>query len=208
MIVSILATGRFILVEAMPGIIEARGRDLSAKSVSFLREILFAEDALRRGAMLDPDRDGIGSGGLLGELSGTAPVRGRAPLAVAPLLPRHAPKTPTRTGPALSQDGYLYIVCLPTGPSTFSAEPSASFDDELAERRFLAYAWPESDKGIVKSVFVLDEHERILEDKNETFRVFGPSRSPSCEDVLSPPSMGLYKPWRGKKPRASLPGDK
>lgn len=206
--IAVLATGRFVMLEAMPGIIEARGRDLSAKSVSFLREILFAEDAMRRNAMIDPDHDGIGSAGLLGELAGTSPARGGAPLAVAPLLPRHAPKTPTRTGPALSSDGYLYLVCLPTGPATFSAESQERFDDEIAERRFLAYAWPESNSGIVRSVYMLDEHENILEDPNVDFRIFGPARSPRCDDALNPETSRGYRPWRGKKPRDSLSGDK
>lgn len=211
---SVLASAgtiRFVLVEAMPGIIEARGRDSSAKAVSLLREILFAENAARRNAMIDPDGDGIGSAGLLGELTGAVPARGRSVLPVPPLSPRLAPRVATRSGPATENDGYLFLVCVPTKGGALSAEPSSTFDDEAAERRFVAYAWPATDSGPASSVFQLDEHEGILEDPNRTeggLRLVGPARSPACDDALAPPTRERYVPWRGKKPRESLPGDR
>lgn len=211
---SVLASAgtiRFVLVEAMPGIIEARGRDSSAKAVSLLREILFAEDAARRNGMIDPDGDRVGSAGLLGELTGASPARGGAALPVPPLSPRLAPRVATRSGPATENDGYLFLVCVPTKEGALSAEPSAAFDDESAERRFVAYAWPATDRGPATSAFSLDEHERILEDKNQTpegLRLVGAARSPACDDALAPETRERYVAWRGKKPRVSLPGDR
>ena len=105
---------RFILQEALPGIIEARGRASSSKAVSLLREVLFAQDAARRYAMIDPDGDGVGSAGLLGELTAAAGVRGTQKLlSTPPLASRYRPTTPTRSGPAMEADGYLFLICLP-----------------------------------------------------------------------------------------------
>ena len=53
----------------------------------------------------------------------------------------------------------------------------------------------------------MDEHERILESDNRLgseLRLVGPSASPECKDALSHPE--LWRPWRGKKPRTTLPG--
>src|SRR5690606_25913996 len=59
LVVATAGMGRFVWQEALPGIAEARGRASGKKAVSLLREILFAQDALRRLAMIDPDGDGI-----------------------------------------------------------------------------------------------------------------------------------------------------
>jgi hypothetical protein len=76
---------RFILHEALPGIIEAHGRASGGRAVSFLREISFAQDAMRRYAFIDPDRDGIGSAGSLAELTGASSSRVPSGLKEPPL---------------------------------------------------------------------------------------------------------------------------
>lgn len=198
---------RFVTGDALSGIIEARGRATSARAVSLLREILFAEDAARRYAMIDPDGDGIGSAGLLGELTGSQPARGRITLAHPPLAPRLTPHVITPSGPALAADGYLYLVCLPGVGGSWVTRPDGAIDDERAERRWVAYAWPESSDGPHVEVYFIDEHERILTFDNVGpggARVLGgPERAPACNLALE---NDRFVPWKGKKPRTDLPG--
>jgi hypothetical protein len=204
---SVGAMARFVLSDALAGIVEARGRDSSARAVSILREILFAEDAMRRYGFIDPDGDGVGSAGRLGELSGVHGARGGKPLSTPPLAPRLAPGISTRSGPALEQGGYYFVVCVPGPAGSWATDPSDPVDEEAAERRFVAYAWPSASGAPHSTAFFMDEHERILESDNRLgseLRLVGPSASPECEDAQSHPE--LWRPWRGKKPRTTLPG--
>lgn len=202
---------RFILEEAMQGIIEARGRDSSNKAVSFLREILFAQDATRRYAWIDPDGDQVGSAALLVELAGGTTKRLRAAPQSPPLAPRHAPRVGTETGPVLDVSGYLYVICLPGIDGKWTARPNDPIDEELAERRWIAYAWPAQADLPQQATFFIDEHERILQSDNRKpdggLRLVGRHRAPTCEDALGPGRVN-YHPWKDKKPRATLPGDK
>lgn len=208
-LLSFVGLYRFVTGDALEGIIEARGRATSARAVSLLREILFAEDAARRYAMIDPDGDGVGSAGLLGELTGAEPARGRITLATPPLAPRLAPHVITPRGPALASDGYLFLVCLPAAGGGWVTRPDGAIDEELAERRWVAYAWPESSKGPHVEAYFIDEHERILTFANtgpDGARILGgPEHAPACDLALGD---ARFVPWKGKKPRAELPGDR
>ena len=204
---SVGAMARFVLSDALAGIVEARGRDSSARAVSILREILFAEDAMRRYAFIDPDGDRVGSAGLLGELTGAHGTRGGRPLSTPPLAPRLMPGVSTRSGPALDHGGYYFVVCLPGPGGSWSTHPDDPVDDEAAEHRFVAYAWPNAAGAPHSTAFFMDEHERILESDNKLetgLRLVGAGHSPDCADALESPQ--LWRPWRGKKPREGLPG--
>lgn len=207
------ATGfvRFLMTEAMPGIVQGGTIASNAAAVSRLREILFGQDALRQQAFIDPDGDKVGSAGFLGELTGATPLRSGAPLA-QPVLERYPGLVETALGPAMEIAGYYYIVCLPTPGGGFTARPGDPVDDEAAERRFVAYAWPATaDRGLVDSYFI-DEHERILfardgAPKGSRQRL-GAEHPPACDDALSPSSRERWQVWRGKRPRTTLPGDR
>lgn len=211
MIAAVLGMGRFVWQEALPGIAEARGRASGKKAVSLMREILFAQDALRRHGMIDPDSDGIGSAGRLGELSGSDPARGQELLEAPPLALRFSPRVATDAGPATEQDGHYIIICLPGTEQEWVTHPGAAVDEEKAERRWLAYAWPAQEGLAHTSAYFIDEHERILESDNrhaEGLRLVGASKAPDCNDALSSATSTHWKPWRGKEARKGLPGDK
>jgi hypothetical protein len=202
---------RFLIVEAMPGIVEAGTRATEDTAVSKLREILFAEDSMRRRADVDPDHDGIGSAGLLDELTGRVALRGVHRLE-PPILERYPLPLETALGPAVPMGGYLFIICLPTPGGGWTARPASEVDEEAAERHFVAYAWPAADKRGLLDAFFIDEHERILfshsgEPEGHRSRL-GLERPPTCDDALAPKTREAWQAWKGKRPRTTLPGDR
>ena len=204
-----VGTFRFLVLEAVPGMVEGGTTATEQRVVSRLREILFAEDAWRKNAYYDPDADRVGSAGLLGELSAEFGVRSGN--RVEPAILEGYPKlVETRLGPAAEMGGYLLIVCLPKVGGGYSAKPGDAIDDEASERHFYAYAWPaERGQGLTTAYF-LDEHERILladSQEAEPRRLIGIDAPPSCDDVSAPSTAGDWRVWRHKKPRLGLPFD-
>jgi hypothetical protein len=204
-----VGTFRFLVLEAVPGMVEGGTTATEQRVVSRLREILFAEDSWRKEAFYDPDGDHVGSAGFLGEL--TAEIGARGGKRVEPAVLESYPKlVDTRLGPAAEIGGYLILVCLPKAGGGFTADPRDTVDDERAERQFYAYAWP-AQRGIgLDFAYFLDEHERILlADSRETEprRLTGVDAPPSCDDVSTPSTRADWRVWRHKVPRATLPFD-
>jgi hypothetical protein len=191
---------RFVIEEAAPGIVQGGRAAVERKAVERLRELVIAEDAMRRLAPIDPDGDGIGSAALLAELCGKAPLRTGQALdppavtcrALAPL------------GSALADDSgaYVHVVCLPAAGGGWTAAVGTPVDDEQAERRFVAYAWPSPGSAFERAFFI-DEHERILEAVLPANR-----RDFQCDAALAPAAREQWQVWMGKQPRADLPGDR
>ncbi|HYQ31071.1 MAG TPA: hypothetical protein VER04_27745 [Polyangiaceae bacterium] len=205
-----VGTFRFLILEAVPGMVEGGTTATEQRVVSRLREILFAEDAWRKNAYYDPDGDRVGSAGLLGELTAEFGVRSGNRVE-PPVLEGYPKLVETRLGPAAEVGGYLVLVCLPKQGGGYGAKPDDVVDDEAAERHFYAYAWPaERGQGLTNAYFI-DEHERILRADSrelEPRRLIGVDAPPSCDDVSAPATAGDWRVWRHKKPRASLPFDK
>jgi hypothetical protein len=198
---------RFLIVEAIPGIVAGGNRFTEQRAISRLREMLFAEDLARRTAQHDPDGDKIGSALLLGELTGELPVRGKQPLPVA-LLESYPKQVQTELGPATEVGGYYVTICVPKVNGGFTARPADAVDEEAAERRFLAYAWPSGDAPGLESAVMLDEHENIWLAPAKPGVRWGHATPPPCDDAVAPETRGAWTPWRHKKPRSSLPGDR
>jgi hypothetical protein len=201
---------RFVVEEAVPGMVQGGQSATTRSAISRLREIVFAEDAMRRHAHVDPDRDGVGSAAWLGELSGTVGVRGGARLEPPILGLPHRPLVETRIGPAAESTGYLVIVCLPAVRGGWTARPLEPVDEERAERAYVAYAWPSSNTVGMRDAFFIDEHERILVSKNRDGsepRYAGPNFPPPCDAALAEQTKGDWTAWKGKAPRPDLPGD-
>jgi len=204
----------FLIADAIPKIVVGGEVALEQSALWRLREIVRAEDAMRAMPAVDPDRDGIGSAALVGELMGTLPLRGLRALDPPLLSRQYARLTETPLGPAAVANAYLLVVCLPSKSGGLTARPGDAIDEERAERRFVAYAWPmkaERVEGLGRAYFV-DEHERILVSKNRgadgQSLWAGPNHSPPCDAALVEPTRASFRVWRGKKPRESLPGDR
>lgn len=202
---SLVGLVRFIALEALPGIVQGGSRFTEQRAISRLREVLFAQDSARRLGSHDPDGDGVGSAPLLGELTGELPLRSGDKLP-APLLESFPPLRETALGPASEIGGYLILVCVPKLGGGFTATPGEAVDEERAERRFIAYAWPSGTAPGLESALSLDEHERILIAPSRPGLRFGYATPPSCADVVAPETRDAWKPWRNKQPRTTLPG--
>lgn len=207
--VALIAVVRFVVREAMPGIVGGGRQAVEQRAVSRLRDVLFAQDAMRRAPWIDPDGDGVGSAAFLGELCGESPRRGQPERPTPVLTCSELVATPL--GPAAQAAGYLYTVCLPTASGGWSAMPDASVDEERAERAFAAYAWP-APGAPFEHAFFIDEHETILSiDLRELFGARELSEVPeafglSCESAFGA-DRERFRPWRGKRPREGLPGE-
>lgn len=195
-----IGLARFVVVQAMPGIVRGGESAVQRRAVSRLRQLLVVQDSLRRNAWIDPDQDGVGSAALIGELCGGPPLRGqparRLPALSCPPL-RQGP-----FGPAARHGVFEITVCLPRWGGGWSAEPVADVDEERAERNFVAYAWPIPGARVGKA-FAIDQHENILEKSiTEAAAAAGPPLG--CRAAL----LGEgWSAWRGKRPRPTLPGD-
>jgi hypothetical protein len=200
-----VAVPLFLVRDAVPGLVQGGTGAASQRAVSRLREFLFAEDAARRAASYDPDGDGVGSALLLGELTGEIGMRHAARLA-PPLLEGY-PKVESLHGTeAVEIGGYWFMICVPAAGGGFTSDPNAALDDEAAERRFVAYAWPSGRAPGLERAYFIDEHERILSAPSDSELRFGAEHGPACDDALASATRDDWRPWRGKKPRATLPG--
>ncbi len=207
-LLSTVAMFRFVATEAIVGMTQGGNSATAGTAVSRLRDISFAQDVMRRKAWVDPDGDGIGSAALIDELSGRRPLRSGAK-PTPPLLESHFTHLEsTPLGPAANVGRYLFMVCLPRAGGGWTARPGEPVDEELAERRFIAYAWPAASGSGPDLAFAIDEHERILvleSAKRGQPRYASPNFPPACDASLT--AADSWKPWRGKRPRSTLPGD-
>lgn len=209
--ISGFALVRFVAQEAVPGIVGGGQRAVEQRAISRLRDLLFAQDAMRRAAWIDPDGDGVGSAAFLEELCGEPPLRGQPERATSVL--ECGPLVETPLGPAARDGAYLYTLCLPTRDGGWSARPDAAVDEERAERAFVAYAWPAPGTPF-RQVFFIDQHESILMfdplREDEPGRASSPAVSaqsgPACDAALGN-GRERWSAWRGKRPRSELPGD-
>ena len=200
---------RFVVEHAVAGIVSGGQTATSRRAIPRLRELVFAQDMMRKHAVIDPDGDGVGSAGLIGELAGTVALRNGS-MPKIPILDgewRELVETPL--GPAARAGGFLFLVCLPTSKG-WTARPGHEVDDEAAERHFVAYAWPDLAGPGVAEIYFVDEHERILIGRapdGASFPHVGPAHPPACDAGLNERKSLHWQVWKNKPPRAHLPGD-
>lgn len=205
---ALLGLLRFIVTVAVPSLVLAGNKAQAFNAVTRLREVLLAQDALRKQALIDPDGDRVGSAALVPELRGSSPLRSGQPLPVPLLNQTYSAIEETRLGPAALVSGYYVIVCLPRPGGGWTTRPGEPIDDEAAERRFVAYAWPGAAGHGPQQAFFIDEHHRILvRDNRADAEYAGPGFPPACDAALAPATAGEWQIWRGMQPRADLPGD-
>jgi hypothetical protein len=193
------AVVRFVIVEAMPGIVRGGREAVQQRIVSRLRDVYFAQTTLQRAAWIDPDADGAGSAALLAELCGERPLRGQAERAEPVLDCGVLVATPA--GAAAQSGPYSMVTCLPAAAGGWIAGlEGGAIDEDKAERHFFSFAWPAPASGFERWFFI-DEREAIL---TGTLAHRGEpldAHNPSCDVVWTATQSGTWAPWRGKKPR-------
>lgn len=203
---------RFVIAEAIPGVI-AGGRAAAEKhAVAYLRTIVAAEDYMRRSAHKDHDHDKVGSAASLAELGGRRPLTADNGSEEHPLY-LTADQWLAQSG-FVASGAYLYRVCLPAvGGGWFdpgAGEPAAHIDLERAEREYLVYGWPKTwSPGSPTAVYVSDAYEaiRVMGDVGPSGgspRYAGENASVPCDLATDNPN---FLPWNNKAPRERLPGD-
>lgn len=210
-ILSVAGFVRFVVAEAIPGVI-AGGRAAAEKhAVAYLRTIVAAQDYMRRSAHKDPDDDHVGSAGSLAELAGRRPL---APGQAADQNPLYITTDQWLPSSGFVASGaYIYRVCLPAvggGWVDPGAGEGAGVDAERAEREYLVYGWPKTwSPGSPTAVYVSDAYEaiRVLDDPaagaNAT-RYAGDMAPVPCDLAATDQR---FRPWNNKAPRATLPGE-
>jgi hypothetical protein len=199
---------RFVLVEAIPGVVAGGRTAIEKQAVSFLRTIVTAEDRARSLALWDPDADGVGSALSLRELAALVPLPDGRDAAPVPLALRPDELMDSALGPAVRHAGYLVALCLPVGESAWSAADPSSRNAERAERQYHLYAWPEAlGAGSPTTAYFVDQDERILmlPNTDTATRYVGSTRPPHCDAALGT-GAAAWQVWNKKQPRAALPG--
>jgi hypothetical protein len=205
-VAAVIGLGRFARGKAISGIVEAGQRATSKSAIWRLREVVIAEDGMRKTGRIDPDQDRIGSADFIAALAGQAAHRNGA-TGDPPLLNyRYRRIVETAAGPAADVGSHLLVVCMPTPDGRLTARPGDAVDDEAAERRFVAYAWPSDAAPDVSDVVYVDEHERILMLAVPEPPYRGIGAPPPCDAVERAPER--WQVWNDKKPRSVLPGDR
>lgn len=195
---------RFIRDDGMRGIVGGGRRAAESTAVGRLRELVIAQDVARKRAVLDPDGDGVGSALALSELVGGPRRLGTAPPAALVEPRRFSGRRATSAGDAFVAGAFLYLVCLPRVGGGFTTA-TTDVDDEAAERRWVAYAWPLDETSTMNDAFFVDEREAILVLRHTggaSPRYVG-GRAPRCAAALEDEG---WRAWRNKTPKTRLPG--
>jgi hypothetical protein len=203
-LISCLAFWRFVIEQAVPGVIAGGNAAASKHAISFARTLVTAEDQARELALFDPDHDGKGSALELAALAGLAPTRGGVQVQSGPLSLRPEQIRDTKNGPAVEEGGYLFMLCLPVASGKFVADPAPNtVDDEAAEQHYLLYGWPVSNSpGSPVQAVTVDADERISVTSPDGPRhYFGAEHGPDCD---ANPRDPVWTVWKGPRTSANL----
>jgi hypothetical protein len=174
---------RFVVEEAMPGIVQGGQRSAEDRAVSRLREILWAEQRALELRLGGTNPDGTARFAALDALLAQEP----------PILPRLAYTSTTVPNVKLA-GAYQYRV-----------------DVSEDGKHFWAYAWPELPGEVGNKAFVLTESDATCENNNAVSRYHGTTRAPpvGAGAVATPDDTGCglggdgqpWVRWKWKKVR-------
>lgn len=189
---------RFLVEVAAPNLVASGTKFTEEHAVSRLREVWFAQGLAREAKLVDRDGDGAGEFTSMDRL-----------LDASGAFLRQGVYKPA--GPGVWRvEGYDVAIYLP-GREGPVLDPAAS-DPDLAEQRWIAYAWPhERHEGVRQRVFFIDQDERICEADNAQ-GYFGPAlvpppfaaytqRSLEAATCMAGTDGATWRRWKRKKAR-------
>ncbi|HEX2736109.1 MAG TPA: hypothetical protein VHM70_31125 [Polyangiaceae bacterium] len=198
-LIACVAFVRFVLVQAIPGVIAGGKAAASKHAIAFARGLVVAQDHARETAANDPDHDGVGSALTLAALAGLAPLPDGKVLDKPPLAVRPDQVKDTPLGDAIEQGGYYFALCLPDQKGALvGAVDLAKVDAKAAEHRYLIYGWPVSNSaGSPVQALAVDADERIMVTSPDGPRLyFANEGAPHCESSSTEPGWSEWKAAR------------
>ncbi len=129
-----------------------------------LREIYFAEVAFKALKVVDEDHDGVGEYGSLGEMANQVPLRDDGTLLLSQVAFPFTPELGVIDSNGYgSLDGYCFALFLPAAFGTPQLEHAGggfvagSLDPNLAESKFIVYAWPKRSSSAARRTFAIND---------------------------------------------------
>jgi hypothetical protein len=139
---------------------EGPGREEVA-AIAALKSLCTGEEQFRCAVCIDANANGEGEYGFLSELAGTAACRGGgAKYESNPFIP--ASLGAANAAGVVARKGYCFVLYLPTGEQTATAADGASVSAPLAEKAYIAYAWPLEKGATGNRAFAVDPKGEIL----------------------------------------------
>ncbi len=168
----VLAAGTGVLAAvAIPSMLNSRVAANENLAVATLRNISSAEAQFQATAALDQDGDGRGEYGTLAELTGSSPLAGSNSVLEPPVL--SASLIPEASG-CSTKAGYVFRIDVPR---------RGVGGVDLAEKRFVAYAWPVSQGATGGKVYVIDADGKLFfsDNRGATQNYFGTEHGPAAD---------------------------
>ena len=144
----VIAVILVIAAVALPGMLSSKITTNESSAIQTLRTIAASQTAFKARRVVDNEAtpDGEGEFGYMAEMAGVAPLRGSAAVLQPPTT---SPRLGGVQASVVSSSGYYFAVFLPGPGGAGVAEDAAggkaaagAIDASLAERLWVAYAWP------------------------------------------------------------------
>ena len=175
-----------------------------AAAIATLRALTSAEAVTMDAVLIDIDGDGAGEYAYLGEMAGTAPLRGGTDVAVPEILSASLGAVSAKG--VATKNGYHLRVFLPGAPAGrrypgLAEGDRHAPDADAAEVLWCAYAWPVDAGTTGMRVFFVNQEGDLLETANADHAYSSEARGPKFDAAFSsesPRDMGTRTAIEGR----------
>lgn len=175
---------------ALPNLLATRLSTNETAAIATLRSIASAQAASQTRAAVDEDADGYGEFLYLGELSGTAALRGTGAMLTPAAVSVSVGQVSNSVG---NKGGYFYAVFLPdvagagVGEDANGGKGAGVVDPDYSETFWLAYAWPTTYGNSGRRAFVVNQSGNILQTNNAVNQYSGLANMPAPDAAFTDP---------------------
>jgi hypothetical protein len=170
----LLAITVIVAIVAIPKLRFSRIGSNEAPAQESMEKIFTGQEDYKSSVLIDLDLDNVGDYGYLEELGGCGQCRtakagstNGATFSSRPVISRVLGKTDTidpdqtTTKDASANAGYHFIMYLPVSATTATSRYPSYAAIQLAEKYWIAYAWPQTAGRTGIQVFVIDQNGRL-----------------------------------------------